>query len=213
MVKYVRWNGSWVPIVEKNLNGYLLEDWEGGLATGPSYQKTPYQFPEPGDSDSTVTTRQEWTSLAGSPSVTDGDLVLSPGASTTQAAETSAPTTVGTWEIDFAIGGPIDSSEVFTADIIREDGANRIRVFVGESSVSVTKREEATNTELISTSWTPDTDEHTIRVTRDANGNYELIFDGTSAGTATDGFLPAANSLALINTIGQDVTIPRVEVF
>lgn len=54
-------------------------------------------------------------------------------------------------------------------------------------------------TNVISSTWTANTAWHTIKATRDADGNWEIFFDGTSKGTAIDTWLPTINYLTISN--------------
>jgi len=52
-------------------------------------------------------------------------------------------------------------------------------------------------TEIIAYSADPDTNWHTIKLTRDANGNYELFVDGKSVGTGSDTWIPTKNEFRI----------------
>jgi len=46
---------------------------------------------------------------------------------------------------------------------------------------------------LIDQSWTIDIDWHTAKITRDANGIFEIFLDGVSKGTVTDTDITTTN--------------------
>lgn len=198
------------------LNGYLLEDWEGdSLNEGPTYDTTGYEFTEPETSAFTVTTRPEWSELAGSPTVSDSILTLTNGDSTTQAVDTEADVSEGTWEFVFQCSSsPTDGQLLF--DFMREDTDNRWRVRLNGNNddFKLQKQDTGDGSDAISTTWSRDTSEHTLTVTRDSNDQFEMSLDGSSVGTATDSFTPSGVlNVAVINAADTDIDFKRIEVY
>jgi len=95
----------------------------------------------------------------------------------------------GTWKIKQRLGAVnaargynhtlsfmfIDTDNFYSAYISGFDNYVRFDKFVTGSI-----------THLIAGSITRDTDWHEVKITRDADGNFELFYDGTSKGTTTD---------------------------
>jgi len=109
--------------------------------------------------------------------------------------------TTGTWELDFqftTLGADGDHWPRFI--ICWQDADNKVLLFVGDSQYEqfrLRKVDAGTGTDLLSPGWASDSAQHTSKVTRDADGNFEIFLDGSSKGTATDTFWPTENNTGI----------------
>jgi len=150
--------------------------------------------------------RKQWSVTHGSASVTDKRLILDASATYT-IVRTSSTVTEGTWETKVKF----ENSAQFEFRII-SDGTKRIHVKYQSGALKVEKYDGATTDTIISTSIDlEDGEYHTIKVTRDASGNYELFVDGDSKGTGSDSYLPSANYVELC-CFAQKTYVDYVEV-
>lgn len=194
------------------LDNYLFDDFaDNGFSNRTGSQTGQYPDPSLGPSKNyRGYVRPRWRSAGGSPTVSNGELVLPPGDTTTQiaVAENIALET-GTWEFDFQFSSTPGFSHRF--DFIREDGSNVWFIESQSGGGFVLKKYEAgaLNT-VISGSWSPDTSPKTCKVTRDESGNWELFVNGTSQGTATDTFLPDGQRIRVVNQNTSELTVSEI---
>lgn len=155
----------------------------------------------------------EWKTIQGSPSATDGAMVLPSdgnrhiadaavrqGDGTLQGYRFSQMMT-GTWSWEYQWQSTPSSGSVDLYPI-RESGGDYWTVFVNSNgTINLNKGQDGSfNGGLLSGSYTVDTNIHTVSATRsadiDGNGNtgWELFIDGVSQGTTTDSFAPEPNN-------------------
>jgi len=126
--------------------------------------------------------RPEWTSAVGSPSVTDGVLVCSAGAE--EAVEIPTTFFVGVFEFDTKHTGDLTGGGSYL--MVYLDGAVKYYLSSWVYSDNYGLYDCVDAVWVIKVTHAEDTSWHTCKTTRDADGNFEVFFDGTSDGTATD---------------------------
>jgi len=131
--------------------------------------------------------RPSWATESGSPSASDGVLVL-PSSTTVQSVSTFSDFTVGTWEFDFKWANTTATQydRNYIMKLSGEDTGYRARANNDGSMCNLDEVSTGTPTTIIDNTWAEDTDWHTLKTTRDSDGNFELFLDGASKGTATD---------------------------
>lgn len=150
--------------------------------------------------------RPEWTVESGSPTVSNGTLSLPAGDTTVQTIRIPHSQNVGRWKFTFTINASVSTGGMYLG--LRDNGSDRLRLQLGGSYYGILEREG--NTKIIDTSWTPDTNQHTIEMTRDMADGYELFFDGASDGTATDSSVQVWDELILKNAYDASVDVSYV---
>ena len=97
--------------------------------------------------------------------------------------------TEGTWKMRQKLGA-VNSTRGynFTLAFMLKDKDNHYAAYISgyDDYVRFSKQIAGTVTHLIAASISRDTDWHEVKITRDADGNFELFYDGVSKGTATD---------------------------
>jgi hypothetical protein len=194
------------------LDNYLFDDFADNGFNDRAGSKTG-QYPDPSLGPSKNYrgyVRPRWRSAGGSPTVSNGELVLPPGDTTTQiaVAENIALET-GTWEFDFQFSTTPGFSHQF--EFIREDGDNYY--FIESQSgggFELRKKEAGSFSTVIAGNWPVDSAAHTTKVTRDGSGNWELFFDGSSQGTTTDTFLPDGQRIRVTNQNTSELTVQEM---
>jgi len=131
---------------------------------------------------------QDWTVTSGTWSIVAGELKQTFGGG---AIITTPLTTVGTtYEFKHRIEGAGDRGSNFHIMYVDATHYYYVKDIVGNGGVTshleLVKNIGAGEVIMIATDRAIDTNTHTIKVTRDAVGNFELFFDGASKGTATD---------------------------
>lgn len=187
---------------------YLFDDWKDNLLTSRRWDDK-MVFPV----SELDKYRPDWTTESDSPSASGGVLVLPDGSTTAQQVSTASGFTVGTWEKDFTI---ISATTAGACNLffIWTDNSNTLRVSIeSDDDYMLVKIDGGTTTILVSSTWDGDTTQHTTKVTRDANGNFELFYDGVSQGTATDTFLPSTRDLSFLNNADSEVDIDNLKVY
>jgi len=138
--------------------------------------------------------RPEWTEVAAGWGASGGELV-----SSADGAEIGIPSkfTTGTWEWDEKTEGTGDVCYLwFRFMWVDADNAMQFVMWgnPGTNESMLEKYVSATRTSLIK--WSRDTTVmHTIKITRDADGNWEAFDDGMSKGTATDTDITTSNEI------------------
>jgi len=159
--------------------------------------------------------RPEWTVEEGSPSVSDGELILPAGNTTPQRVSTPCKITSGVWEIGFKFM-TAPSSGSFRMSLIYQNGSNYYILYndILSNKILLHKREAGSISDPIShTGAVKDTDYHVIKVTRDSSGNWEIFLDGTSIGTTTDSFVPTPTVIDISNYTDAEVHVDYVKVY
>lgn len=149
--------------------------------------------------------RPEWEESVGSITTDGTDFTLANGTE----IRTESVMNAGQWVITRQFATTPSSGYT---DWIVMDGPGTERVFVREnqgSTISLIKRDDTGTTTLIDGGlMTEDALEHDVKVTRDTAGNWELLFDGTSLGTATDSFNPLPSQhFRVENNMAEDVNL------
>lgn len=107
--------------------------------------------------------------------------------------DTGSSVSRGTWEFTFQFGSPSGSSDFWlhtdTPTDPNSGSGYYVRFFDSSASnpLRLSKRTNGSATDLVAASWPADGAEHTVTVTRDDSDNWEILIDGSSKGTATDG--------------------------
>jgi len=188
--------------------GYIGDDWEDNRLTSR-------------DKAATLATtfdkifayfRPEWTEVAAGWGASGGELV-----SSANGAEIGIPSefTVGTWEWDEKTESTADVPYLwFRFMWVDANNAMQIRMYgnSGTNVVGLEKYVSGSRTGLIS--WDRDTTVmHTIKVTRDANGNWEIFDDGVSKGTTTDTSITSSNEIRIIAENSGPTHIDNLKVY
>jgi len=97
----------------------------------------------------------------------------------------------GTWEYIFKLVAASDVHGVLLYFISNETGWSASIdgygvSIIGNNTLYISRVTNGVGTPIINPGWVADAGAHTIKVTRDAAGNFELFFDGASVGTALD---------------------------
>jgi len=135
--------------------------------------------------------RPEWTTKEGSPSATGGYMLLDAG------EEVKIPSgfDTGTWEQDTWLDAA-NACQKFK--FIWQDADNFwVTYFDDEyTHLDLCKNDAGTSTAVIDYTVDPTLGVwHDIKITRSSAGDWELFYDGSSVGTATDAFMPTVNEL------------------
>lgn len=198
---------------------YLHDDWEDDQI-----------FSNRVDSGQTTTNgvtgyyRPEWTDVQGDNTVSNGVLdigtrgdngVDSQIVSTTLNLDTSS---FIRWEI-IARGTNIESTAgYFQPDIWWEDGNNywRVRIDIngneGNEEFVLDKFENGSQTVVINSTYSADTNFKKFEVERSAAGDWEIFIDGATKGTTTDTFAPAVNNFRVHNRQDRNVEVDEIKV-
>lgn len=140
--------------------------------------------------------RPEWDyyKSAGRLTVTNGEIQVDyDGSGSVDIIETPSQFYVGSWQFDWQLdplGGDnnqINHFSIHNGDRSSDFPPNSYEGHIAEGGTyKLQKVSGGTQSNLITPGWTNDTNVHTWKHTRDSYGNFELFFDGTSQGTATD---------------------------
>lgn len=148
--------------------------------------------------------RPEWA-IVGTPTVSSEYLHMDAG----ETISISSSFITGTWEFDFQRTG----SEVNTIRtyFIYEDGNNSwVSYLTANGTEFDLRKNDAGIATIINAIWAADNGWHTKKITRDVSGNWEILFDGGSKGTALDAFMPTIDKLQfgpspdIVNTVHFD---------
>lgn len=176
-------------LLKVGFKGYILDDFADGLYQN---RKTFNEIPpdeglEPPTSEYTTETRPEWTVESGTWDASAGYVSGTPPSKAPGNLSTPSNFMTGTWEYKTRIP-QVNTYSRFIPIFIDADNLYDIELSSrsAESWVKFRKCVAGSWTDLISGTWTIDTDWHTITLMRDAAGNFELFFDGVSQGTCTD---------------------------
>lgn len=182
------------------LNGFMLDDWEDGVFTSrDDFTTRGYEETEPGSSATTVSDRPEYGNVSGL--VINGSGEVEVDAS----ADGHFPYPGGslasldnlTWEIRYRwAGNPNTSgdnvsltrnSTSFTRGFEGGYHSGYVNNFFQNGDRLLSEMDSGGSlNRLIETAVGNDTNLHTLKTTRDGSGNWELLHDGSSLGTASD---------------------------
>jgi len=191
--------GHFVPSGKIPPYGHILDDWaDNRLYDRLTFAEIPLEFPRPISVYKDAVTRPEWTICAGTPSAHDSILDIPAGTGWwTQFLRTSLGITVGTWSIMHRwLATPTTRNDflhfiVVDTCVAGEADANHWAMgHHYDGRFLLVKSEAGVKTTVIEVTKPIDTEWHEWAVKRDANGNFELFYDGVSVGTYTDPFLP-----------------------
>jgi len=159
--------------------------------------------------------RPEWTVKGGSPSVSDGKLILPDSSSTIQKIETSSTFIVGVWELVFNYDtAPTQGGlSVFP---MYQDSENyyRFKNNNEHDAIELFKMEDFSGSTLISTPpAVADTNIHTLKCSRDSSGNWELFLDGSSLGTAQASWIPSTFNIRIESSMSPKIYIHSFKVY
>lgn len=166
---------------------YIEDDWGDNALSGRTdptsgpwfYQPVPSQ---PGDA-LLGRYRPEWDVLSGSPSASSGVLTV-PSTTNDPALHTDAQMAAGTWKIDFSYAGTSGTNSSQFTPIEGETTGRWMTLNPHQGTGDYKLNVNATD--IISATWSPNTNWHTAQCDRSDGGSYEIFLDGTSKGTATD---------------------------
>jgi len=202
-----------------NASPYCIhEDFRDGWLAARAYSRA-WQHFNPHDGFIDGQYQPDWDIAQGSPSVSNEELVVPDGSSTTQQLYFETAFTTGVFDFDYYYGS--DPSSGFTIIyIVRNSGNNAYRIDLSDSADNFRfqKVDGGSTTSLISTSRAAAQSDTRVRVTRDRKGNWELFEGGTSIGAATDDFLPAPKSndkyeVRIRHAANADLHIPQISLY
>lgn len=159
----------------------------------------------------------DWTVTIGSPIARSGYVSFPAGDSTVQQMTTNAVDYPACrWEFSVEFQSNPSAGE-FNMDIAVDGSSSvwRLRWNVGGSSSGFIDllHYDGSQTNLISSSQDPDTNEHTLAVEGDHSGNWETFYDGVSQGTGTKDFWPTGiDTLRIENRSDAEVRLKTVRV-
>jgi len=202
-------------------SGVYLDDWaDNKLANRDSYTSTP---PEDGldtdiTSDFSDPSRAEWTDQNGSISATNQHLDIPDGSSTDQIISASSPMSEGTWDFEFTADGSTSNGAVYyfmhtdtPSDPVNNDGYGA--QLLNDGRLRLWKFTNGPATILVnagSVGW-DDGATHTLKITY-SSGDWELFFDDSSQGTASDTDYDIPH-LAIYSSLNTSLTIDNMRVF
>lgn len=177
---------------------YLEDDWgDNALSSRTGAADGAYAHPAANEAGDTLIGRYRpnWAVESGSPSATNNELQLPDGSTTEQTVSTPSEMTTGSFEIKYQFAanpsnGALHYSVLcsdfsLVANVTTDSGYEARTVHNGD--YNLTRRDSGSATDIIVSSWSVDTNQHTKRVTRNSYSSFELFLDGASKGTATDG--------------------------
>ena len=143
--------------------------------------------------------RPEWTVIAGTWGASEGFLreSLAGGGSTN--IRMSSKHSVGTWVVDASLIGGISDTNIVYYNFMWIDADNYYLMDMNATGALrlVRSTTDLGGAAIISTTWTADTGWHTMKITRDINGNFEIFLDGVSKGTVTNTLITTSNNIEL----------------
>lgn len=159
-------------------------------------------------SDGDYTANPLWTVVAGTWNATNGYLETTNSTSTDFTIYALSTQAYGAWEMRFRHesnstnncvirwyfmygGNPDPANALATGYYLFSNTAN--------SNFKLIRDDGATVWELISTTWTDDTNWHTVKITRNSNNGWNMFLDGASKGTAIDGTYATSSYIGFRN--------------
>jgi len=179
-------------------SGIYLDDFEDNkLFDRDAFTTTPLtpEALEPDQSDFTNPSRPEYTIDQGSPSAANQRLEFPGDGNQHLLFATLSELDDVTWEFDVTPEGGsfgLMKAYVVALDTNFSDGRTQspdngyIVRFRDNGNFKLARREGGNQDNIIDTTFSPDTNTHTVKVTRDSSGNFELFLDDSLKGTATD---------------------------
>jgi hypothetical protein len=163
--------------------------------------------------------RPVWTTATGTPSATGGVMVLPVGNTTTQHVTTPSSFVVGTWEIDYKWVADPNAGDMFFYAM-----SDAISVIVSESGYSYYQSANhnrhiyrvdagAAVNILGSGAGDPGTTVKTVKMTRDASGNWELFYEGGSIGTVLDNTHTSTTYIQIANRLNTETNWDNLKVY
>lgn len=185
---------------------YLKDDWGDNLLNSRSNDKNGGTYvDDEGDTLTDARYRPEWTAVPDGITISASNGKMHIKGSTTNnnfpKVYTGSSLDVGKATFDISLGGmTTDSYHANNLSLhwIWQDSSNWVRTQVSiKTGLSLQKNNAGTKTDMISNSSAVrgTTSVHTIDSILDTAEDVELILDGTSQGTATNAFVPAANRM------------------
>jgi hypothetical protein len=218
-----------VEVIDSPKNGNYLDDWsDNKLSSRASFSDkslSPKSL-EPSSSSFSSPSRPEWTREQGSNGINvQNERLKLDGSSIHHLYYTSNAVNKGSWEISFTSNSNRGSSEnVSVLSVLDQDPTNWdansgvpdngyiIEIRDG-SRYALVLRQNGFSSEIINGSWDNDTNQHTARVTRDNNGNWQLFYDGKSVGKATDNTFTTTNGTGIGMDSGSSIYFDNFRVF
>jgi len=183
----------------------IYDEWGDNKLTG----RTPHMMGGilKGIMSAFVKARPEWTTVSGTPSASEGRLILP------IASEVKTPTIffVGTWEIHFNYDDIPTAGGGFPL-LWTEGGASYYAISWLEAVDEVRLDHTGTAT-IISGILPADTGVHIFKATRDAAANWELFADNVSQGTANDPSHGSIDAIGVKNATDAGIKTDNFEAY
>ena len=185
--------------------GFMGDDWDdnkltsrdGAGTTATSLDKIFQHF------------RPEWTTVGGTPTASAGKLKLDAAQEEVAAASTFA---VGTWEwlvtkisgtgYNFMLGISQETTGI-TASLISSNCYN-VRMVNSNTTFILSLGDGDSTSDIITSTWSNDTNPHTFKMTRDGGSNFEIFEDGVSKGTITNSTKTSFSYIMMAQSTNSD---------
>jgi len=126
---------------------------------------------------------QEWTVQSGTTWDASAGYLTQTEAQKENVIETPSTKNTGTWEAKVKLGANVSTYDAVKFRFMHDGTSGNDAQYHGASP---DLRLVTGATVLINPTVAIDTNEHTVKVTRDSSGNFELFWDGVSQGTGTN---------------------------
>jgi len=196
----------------KLLDASLFDDFDDNKLTNRDrrYDVALYMPTDWGEVVTSSLYRPDWETVQGTPYVENGVVRLT-GYATIQTPSDEA---YGEWEIDMRLT-QIDVLVYGWFRFIFIDEDNFYELWYSSEStnnVKIYKLVGGTSYTNVVSTVTPDTDRHTLKVTRDESDKFEVFLDGVSLGTYTSTDLPTCSYIQLRAAGGNGVEFDNLKV-
>lgn len=171
---------------------------DSGIYAAPDHEAQSGRFLQ-------ATHRPEWSNPSGYVNVENEVLVLYPNNSGWIVAETPSSLHRGEWSGTFKWRSGGDDGGLFTY-IMYEDIENYVNIQHRYNGVHrLITEDDDTASALIDSTWSPTTSTTDWKVTRTPYGEYEMITNGSSRGTAVDAYLPETNRVRVMSNAVSEI--------
>jgi len=140
---------------------------------------------------------QDWSVISGTWNATSGYLEKTSLLAGDEDIGTPCTRAHGTWEVDFKLGN-IANNHQARPKPIWIDALNYYEVrFNNDGNVFMMRWIAGGSVQLIAAAWVPDTNVHTIKLTRDSANRFDLYLDDVNLGNAVDATFTTSVSCVL----------------
>jgi uncharacterized protein (TIGR02145 family) len=174
-------------------------------------------------SDGNFTANPVWTVRNGNWEISFNELsggsntIVGVSASENDIITTPSTQVYGTWDFQFKLETILYGQTSAVRYFILSSGTNLTNTYGyyvhadGGGNIKLIRRDGATVTDIISTTYTPNTNWRSIKVTRSFNGLFNLFLNGTSVGTGTDNTYQSSTTLGIWTSGFNDGDNPLID--